>query len=278
MTYATVMVSLALDQSNEARLEVAGHVAERFEAGLIGIAASQFSPPLYFTSGERAQDLIEQGRESVRKRMSELEAQFRAAAKDRSPRVEWRFAIDFPARYILQQARCADVILSGPDRGALADPLALASPKDLVMQAGRPLLIVPDAVHSFDAGHVLVAWKDAPEARRAIADSLPILRKAGAVTVAEIPERGDGRSAALSRVRDVAAWLSRHGVSASELVPDNKDDQQDATVQLDRIAADVGAGIIVAGAYGHSRFREWILGGVTQHLITQSVRCVLLSH
>ncbi len=67
MTYATVMVSLALDQSNEARLEAAGQIAERFDAGIIGIVASQFSPPLYFTSGEQAQNLIDQGQASIKK-------------------------------------------------------------------------------------------------------------------------------------------------------------------------------------------------------------------
>ncbi len=86
------------------------------------------------------------------------------------------------------------------------------------MQAGRPLLVVPDSVDWLDLRSVLVAWKDTPEARRAIADSLPMLRKAKDVTVAEIVEDGDGRPAAASRVRDVVAWLSRHGVSASERV------------------------------------------------------------
>jgi nucleotide-binding universal stress UspA family protein len=95
--------------------------------------------------------------------------------------------------------------------------------------------------------------------------------------VAEIVEDGDSRSAAEARVRDVVAWLSRHGVSASELVADYNSDR-DAAVQIDGIAADVGAGVVVAGAYGHSRFRELILGGMTQHLIAQSKRCVLLSH
>ena len=277
MTYATVMVSLALDQSNEARLEVSGQIAERFDAGIIGIAASQFSPPLYFVAGEQAQNLIDEGQASIKKRMSELEAQFREAIKSRAKHVEWRCAMDFPARYILQQARCADIIVSGGASGTLSDPFVLASPKDLVMQAGRPLLIVPDAVNWLDLRSVLVAWKDTPEARRAIADSLPMLRKAKDVTVAEILEEGGSRSAAISRVRDVVAWLSRHGVSASELVPEMHEDR-DATIQLDGIAANVGAGIVVAGAYGHSRFRELILGGMTQHLITQSDRCVLLSH
>ena len=77
MTYATVMVSLALDQPNEARLAVAGQIAERFDTGLIGIVASVFSPPLYFTAGEQAQALIDQGHASIKRRMSELEAQFR---------------------------------------------------------------------------------------------------------------------------------------------------------------------------------------------------------
>ena len=277
MTYATVMVSLALDQSNAARLEVAGQIAEKFDAGIVGIAASQFSPPLYFTSGEQAQNLIEEGRASIRKRIGELEVQFREATKNRARHVEWRSAIDFPARYILREARCADIIVSGADRGVFSDPLVLASPKDLVMQAGRPLLVVPDDVNWFDLRSVLVAWKDTPEARRAIADALPMLRKAKDVTVAEIVEEGGSRSVAVPRVRDVVAWLSRHGVSASELVSE-KDQARDAAAQLDGIAADVGAGLVVAGAYGHSRFRELILGGMTQHLIAQTSRCVLLSH
>jgi nucleotide-binding universal stress UspA family protein len=277
MTYATVMVSLALEQSNEARLEAAGQIAERFDAGIIGIAAAQFSPPLYFTSGEQAQNLIDQGRASVERRLSELEGQFRAATKDRARHVEWRCTIDFPARYILQEARCADIVVSGGHSDALSDPFAVATPKDLVMQAGRPLFVAPDNVNWVDLRSMLVAWKDTPEARRAVVASLPMLRKARDVTVAEIVEAGESWSAAISRVRDVVAWLSRHGVSASELVPDNKEDP-DVTAQLDGIAADVGAGVVVAGAYGHSRFRELILGGVTQHLITQSTRFVLLSH
>jgi nucleotide-binding universal stress UspA family protein len=275
MTYATVMVSLALDESNEARLEAAGQIAERFDSGIVGIAAAQFSPPVYFTSGEQAQNLIDQGQALIKKRMSELEVQFREATKNRAKYVEWRCAIDFPARYILQEARCADIIVSGGQSNALSDPFALASPKDLVMQAGRPLLIAPDNVSWLDLRSVLMAWKDTPEARRAIAYSLPMLRKAKEVTVAEIVEAGDNRSAAVSRVRDVVAWLSRHGVSASEVVPE---DGGDVIAQLDAIAANVGAGVVVAGAYGHSRFRELILGGMTQHLMTQSSRCVLLSH
>ena len=277
MTYATVMVSLALDQPNEARLAVAGQIAERFDAGLTGIVASVFSPPPYFTTGDQAQALIDQGQASIKRRMSELEAQFRDAAKNRATHIEWRCSIDFPARYVLQEARCADIIVSGGHSDAFSDPFALVTPKDLVMEAGRPLFVVPDSADWLDLRSMLVAWKDTPEARRAIVDSLPMLRKAKDVTVAEIVRAGGSQPLAVSRVRDVITWLARHGVSASELVTEQNQDR-DATVQLGAMAADVGAGVVVAGAYGHSRFRELVLGGMTQHLITQTERCVLLSH
>jgi len=78
----------------------------------------------------------------------------------------------------------------------------------------------------------------------------------------------------MSRVNDVATWLSHHGVLATEQV---HGECGHAGAQLERIASDVGAGLIVAGAYGHSRFREWILGGVTKRLVNPLGRCSLLS-
>jgi nucleotide-binding universal stress UspA family protein len=278
MTYATVMVSLAIDQPNDARLAVACQIAERFQAGLVGIVAAVFSPPPYFTIGEEAQKLVDQGQASIRRRISELENQFREVTKNRAKHVEWRCAVDFPARYVLKEARCADLIVSGGRSDAFSDPFGSLTPRDMVMEAGRPLLVVPDSVDWLDSRSMLVAWKDTPEARRAIVAALPMLRKARDVAVAEIVEQEGGQTAApVERVRDVARWLLRHGVSASELVA-LQDQDQNAGDQLDGLAANVGAGTIVAGAYGHSRFRELILGGVTQHLITQSARCALLAH
>jgi nucleotide-binding universal stress UspA family protein len=276
MTYATVMVCLDLDKPNEARLQLAGDLAERFGAAIIGIAAAQSVPPMYFADGAFAQDVIDQAQGAVTKRLAGLEDQFRDRVGHRSERIEWRSAIDFPARFILQEARCADIIVSGRQGSALSDAFALASPRDLVMQAGRPLLVAPDGVSWLDIRSILVAWKDTAEARRAVADSLPMLRKAKEVTVTEILERGCDHADAATRVKDVAAWLSRHGVSAVERVSENADGN--AAAQLDVMAGAAGAGLIVAGAYGHSRFRELVLGGMTQHLLTQTTRCVLLSH
>ncbi len=272
MKYVTVMVSLALDQSNEACLAVAGDIAERFNARVIGVTAAEFSPPLYYTAGEAAEKFIDDGYASINQRMSELEAQFRDSLQKRAREIEWRCAREMPAKYIATQVRAADILVAG-SFDTLTDPFAHANPSDLVMRIGRPLLLVPPTVKWLDLRSVLVAWKDNPEARRAITDSLPMLLEAKDVTIVEIIEGGD-RSAALSRVRDIVEWLSHHGIFASSLVPE---ESGDTPAQLERIASNVGAGIVVAGAYGHSRFREWILGGVTQHLVKESTRCSLLS-
>ena len=123
MTYKTVMVSLALDSSNDARLEIAGQLAKRFNAHAIGIAAGEFSPPLYFTTGEQAQKVIDQGQSAIRNRVAEVEAQFRAAMQNRAAAVEWRCAEDLPTRFVVQQARAADIVVIGGEGGeALADP------------------------------------------------------------------------------------------------------------------------------------------------------------
>lgn len=275
MTYATVMVSLALDRSNDARLEIAGQLAKRFGAHVIGVTAGEFSPPLYFTDGEQAQRLLDEGQAAIKSRVAEVEAEFRAAMQNCATTVEWRSAENFPTRFIVRQARAADIIVVGEDgRDALGDPFLQANPSDLVMQTGRPLLVVPDTGSWLDLRSVLIAWKDTTESRRAVVDALPMLRKANDVIVAEIVEDESARPAALSGVKDLVGWLSRHGVLASAQVPD---ECGDAAVQLERIASGAGAGLIVAGAYGHSRLREWVLGGVTKRLVNPSNRCSLLS-
>jgi nucleotide-binding universal stress UspA family protein len=274
MDYKTVMVSLALDRPNDACLAVAGDIAERFGARVIGIAASDIRPTLYFAEGDYAQKILDEEATAVRRRLAELEAEFRASVTKRAKSVEWRSSRALPVPYVIQEARAADLLVVGARTEAMVDPCVAADPGDLVMQAGRPLIVVPPSVQWLDLRSVLVAWKDTREARRAIFDALPILAAAKEVTIAEIPEQGAPHADALAHVEDVAAWLQAHGIAASTVVPDT---DTGVTEQLERIAADTGAGAVIAGAYGHSRFREWVLSGVTRHLATESRRCAFLS-
>jgi nucleotide-binding universal stress UspA family protein len=241
---------------------------------VIGIAASDIRPPLYFADGGHAQKLLDDQSIAIRKRLSELEAEFRTSVQKRAKSVEWRSTQTLPVPYILQQVRRADLLVVGARSETFVDPCAAADPSDLLMQAGRPIIVVPPATEWFDGRNVLVAWKDVREARRAVFDALPILASAKDVTIVEIAEQGTHRADALSHVADVASWLQGHGIMAGTFVPES---EAGIPEQLDRIAADVGAGAVIAGAYGHSRFREWILSGVSRHLATESRRCAFLS-
>lgn len=274
MNYKTIMVSLALDKPNEACLAVAGDLAERFETRVIGIAASDLRPPLYFEEGEYAQNLIRQEESAIRRRLSELEAEFHGSVQKRAKFVEWRSALAMPANYLVQQSRAADLLVVGARTEVIVDLSAAVDPADVLMRAGRPLVVVPPTVQWLDLRSVLVAWKDVKEARRAVLDALPILAIAKDVTIAEIPEDGSTHVDALSHVEDVAAWLRGHGIVASVAA---SEPAENVPGQLEWIAANAGAGMVIAGAYGHSRLREWALGGVTRHLITSS-RCAVLSH
>lgn len=274
MSLKTVMVSLALDGENEACLRVAGDLAQHFEARIVGIAAADIRPPLYFAEGAYAQGVMEGEEAAIRKRLSELEEEFCGALEHFTGPLEWRSALAPATAFVAQEARAADVVIVGARSEALVDPGVAADPGGLLMQAGRPLIVVPRGVQGLSLRDVLVAWKDVREARRAVADALPILAAAKTVTIAEIPESATKRSEAAAHVDDVVKWLRQHGVVANAIVPET---DGRAVEQLEEIAGRTGAGLIVAGAYGHSRLREWVLGGVTRHLATAGARCAFLS-
>jgi nucleotide-binding universal stress UspA family protein len=143
-----------------------------------------------------------------------------------------------------------------------------------VLQAGRPVLIVPGTIDKLVLGHVIVAWKDTRETRRAALDALPLLKMAARVTVVEVAAEGDLESARL-HLEDVVVWLKRHDIAAALLVSASNGDD---TGRLNAIAQEQNVDLIVAGAYGHSRLRELVLGGVTHDLLLCPGRCVLVSH
>ena len=145
----------------------------------------------------------------------------------------------------------------------------------MLLHAGPPVLVVPYTGTFASLGErVLVAWKDTREAARALRDALPLLRDALRVSLVEIgevrsePARDDSLDAA-------SAWLASHAVAF-----DAHREIELAGVgdQLLSRASDLGVDLIVCGGYGHSRLREWVLGGVTRHLLQHMTVPTLLSH
>ncbi len=271
MTIRMLMVNLNLEHSNKTLLSLTGDLAERFDAGVVGIAACQLTSSVYndgFVSGE----LIDVAQSSAQNDLDIAEAQFRQSIEKRLGYVDWRCCVTYagPAEFVARQARCADMIITGasPHTGLGVDI------GDLVMECGRPVLCVPQDVSTLTFAHVVVAWKDTREARRAVAAALPVLKIASRVSVIEVAEE-DELPSAQQRVEDVVHWLTRHGARAEAIAAAAGRDE--IQVFGDFLKAQ-GADLIVAGAYGHSRLREWVLGGFTRHLLNESGLCALVVH
>jgi nucleotide-binding universal stress UspA family protein len=269
------MVHLELGQSNTGLLQITGDLAQRFHAGVIGVAVCKPMQMLYgdgYVSGA----LIEQDRDEVARELKVVEDEFRSTLGPRAGTLEWRSAVTYGllTDYLAGEARCADLVVTSVASGDRFDSTRAVNTGDLVMRTGRPVLIVPSAASTLKLDRVLVGWKDTREARRAAADALPLLKLAGSVTVVEIASEVD-LPAARSHLEDVVGWLKRHGVVAESLAQRSTGDDAAA---LHAIAHDQGADIFVAGAYGHSRMREWALGGVTRDFLLGASCCSLVSH
>ena len=275
MSYATLMVHMELGRPNIGLLKIAAELAGRLQAGVVGIAARQPMQMIY-GDGYVSGDLYQQDRDEIVKELNAAEAEFRAALQGQVAFVEWRSAqmYAYLADYLANEARCADLVLTGVGTGDFLDASRAVNTGELIMQTGRPVLIVPTTATTLKLDHVLIGWKDTRETRRAVSDALPLLKLAARVSVVEIAAEEDLVAADL-HVRDVTSWLRRHDIPAegSALLSTGDD-----STALYAIGQDKGIDVVVAGAYGHSRLREWVLGGVTRDLLLSANRCSLVSH
>lgn len=270
-SYASIMVALDLGPDVAARTRLASDLANRFGARVIGVAARQPAAAVVGEGGYGASLIIEQDQLFALEELQDVEAAFRSAVGARN-RISLRTAVERPDAFLLKHARAADLIVVGRQgRGDHSDWRFAVDPGDIALQAGRPVLIAPPQVESLSARRVVIAWKDAPEARRAVQDAMPILREADDVLVVAV-----GDNASRAGAADVQEYLELHGVKAKALLHPYRE----ASVgdELIRLARSEGADLIVGGAYGHSRTREWIFGGVTQDLLDHAPICCLLAH
>lgn len=269
------MVHLELGRSNGGLLQVTRDLARRLQAYVIGIAACQ-PVTMVYGEGHITAELIEQDREEIERELRAAEAEFRCAFQDHSKAIEWRSSVSDAslADFLAREARAADLVVTGTATGDLFDATRTINQGDLVMHAGRPVLLVPVSTTALPLQHVVVGWKDTRETRRAAFDAIPLLRLASRVTLVEIADE-ENLPAARLRLADAVVWLARKKIEADwEAIASTGDD----VAHLNVVAQERHADLIVAGAYGHTRAHEWALGGVTRDLLLRPNRCALVSH
>jgi nucleotide-binding universal stress UspA family protein len=269
------MACMRTDRSNAELLAVVADLAQRFSAGVIGVASRQLSlhSSIMATGpGEPRGREFEKFRESA----AAVEAEFRSALST-VDNLLWRSQVTVgPASQpAADEARAADLIVAGVEPGErVFSPSPEIEVSDLLMRAGRPILMAPPSAAGLKLTRTLVCWKDSREARRAVADALPILKASKEVEVVELAHEHE-IELARGRVADVGDWLHRHGVEATCVATPLRDTE---SAHLAQIAEEIKADLIVAGAFGHSRLREWAFGGVTRDLLAKAERCTLVSH
>jgi nucleotide-binding universal stress UspA family protein len=188
--------------------------------------------------------------------------------------LEWCETTGVPLDVIAAEAGRADLTVVGRnDRVDMDSGVYQISPADVIMACGTPVMVVSaDAPLSYKAQRVLLAWKSTPQAARAARDALPLLKSADTVVLTEVASAPGGGKYEIS-AEAMAAYLASHGIEVSirRLQPTG-----DAGYQLIIAAADNECDLIVAGAYGHSRVRQWVLGGVTRSLLgAATIPCIL---
>ena len=273
MSYKTLLVQAEPTERGDNRVRLAVDVAAMFDARVIGLASEGFFP--VFTTGVAMADgaVIEAVRQRIAADLPIAEQRFRDSTKDVAAGIEWLTGYEYPATELIAHAYAADLMIaSRPEKGytpAFSPPAA-----ELVLMSGVPVLFAPSGGGRLKGENVLVAWKNTRESRRAVADALPFLMRAHKVTVVGVS--GEDTSVARANLEVVARRLARHGVDVDILVRAKL--HEGVAETLEQTAEEVGADLIVMGAYGHTRFQEWILGGATEDMLAASNRFVLFSH
>lgn len=269
--YASIMVAVDAENESRDRVRIAAHLADMFGARLVGVAAERPDYGLFTADpGAGGPYVLPVLHENCLERMRQAEALFAEAAAGRS-RLAWRSDIADPLFFLLTQSMAADLVVIGRQaRDNPAERFAIA-PAEAVMQCGRPVLIAPPGVSYCEASRVAIGWKNTREARRAVADATPFLCAAARVIVCHV-EDGNGPDEADGLVR----VLEARGIAAS--AARTRGDGGDTAEALVDLACEHAAGLLVTGAYGHTRLSEWAFGGVTRDLLRTSPICCLMSH
>lgn len=277
MSYKTIIAYLARPDCVTNVLSVALPLAERHEAHLLGLHVFTGVPVTGTIGAQLPLEVIEQYAESMRVDAKEIEKAFKERVKSSTVESQWHHVEEKDMQSsvlsdISEHVRCADIIVMGQhDAEARVGELTA----DIIMAAGRPVLVVPDeAMPDVLDGDMAVAWDGSRESARAAFDALPLLKRAKAVHIVSVQRKGKDDAITLGG-GVLAMSLARHGVKAEAGVVTSTEPVGET---LMKFAKEKNCGLLVMGCYGHSRLKESLFGGATQGILQNMPMPVLMSH
>lgn len=279
MALKTILVHVEPSLRPSECIKVAAQLAIADHAHLVGVSTTGLSALTLVGTGLNPGEAplasqLDASRADARDSLAAFESQARSMGVTS---VESRLVHDEPGSALVSHGRYADLIVVGQTRADGAPVLTVRKdfPEYLLLNGARPLLMVP-ARGSFDTlgARILVAWNGSLEATRALTFAMSLLQWAQAVMVMLINPGSDGMDEGVEPGADVGLYLARHGVRAEVTIKIG--DEHDLEL-LDAIS-ECKADLLVMGAYGHSRLREYLLGGATRTILRSMTVPVWMAH
>jgi nucleotide-binding universal stress UspA family protein len=278
MSYKTILVHLNDERRARQLLEFAVDVARAFEAHLTGLhvfPAFHLTPPVRLPIGG---EILGGIRAQIREETDRIRAIFEGMTAHQPIVAEWRSATSErreAALVVLEHARAADLVVASQTDPEWDLHRILDFPERLAIEGGRPVVVVPNNGRSTALPkRITVGWNGRREAARAVFDALPLLKRAEQVEVLTVARR-DSRADSLPDT-EIASALARHGVKVN--ISNSDPGERTVGEEICARAREQGTDMLVMGAYGHSRFRELVFGGVTRYLSREMAVPVLFSH
>lgn len=276
MDVKTILVHLADDEECERRLKVALKLAQIHNAHVTALFITKpLAMPAAVAGRAASSVFLESAYEASRARARRLSTEFKDMADRANVDHTWIVEDGEHLGHLRYHAHVSDLVVVSQINQALnfEDHFRVRLAEELVMDIGAPVLIVPRNFEAaLDPKHVLVCWKMTYESVRAVRGSLAFLKRAELVTVLSIDESEESMLSAT----EVVSYLQRHGVTAdAELVPSSDRSVADTLIEQ---AEQRRAQMMVMGAYGHSRMRELLFGGVTREMFQKMRLPVIMAH
>jgi nucleotide-binding universal stress UspA family protein len=261
MDLRSILLNVDVAAADSPALHYAIDLAQKFDAELIGVAADQ--PDLTFAGmdGSAAIDLYAAEQTEIETQLKRAEEAFRALVPP-TVRTQWHAYVTNPTKAVVESACVADLIVTSAHSTTTFRDVQSINLGEIVLASGRPVIDVAHSAKAATFDKICIGWKDTREARRAVADALPLLKLAKqvrAVSISESDYAGEKFS-----IDALNAWLKSHEVSAEVEVITNPEGFVDV---LESTALSWRADLLVIGGYGHSRMREWLFGGVTRRIL-----------
>ncbi|OZI31197.1 hypothetical protein CAL29_25035 [Bordetella genomosp. 10] len=273
--FKRIAVHLDDDAACTRRVRAAAQVARDHAAALVGIYTSYLPPQYVYDEGIVPDDVYAVLQRRLADNRNVARECLQRAAREAGVAVQWRAPEGSPADVLARHARTCDLLVLG--QSGEDDPESVVTPyftESVIMTLGRPVLIIPTAGDLPPLGrNILFCWDQGREASRALADADPVLRRASELLVLSV----SSRPIAPALRDDLHDYFSVHDYPLPQrLIRDGR--QSDVGRIILECVEERGSDLVIMGAYGHHRLREWVMGGACSTVLRAATVPVLLSH